>query len=87
MATEYDNTNRGALFRNDRKEKETHPDYNGTINVDGKEYYLNAWLKEGKKGKFFSMSVKPKEERREVPGRDWQAPQQIGIEDEGEVPF
>ena len=36
---EYDNTNSGAFFVNDRKQKETHPDYNGKINVEGKDYY------------------------------------------------
>jgi hypothetical protein len=55
--------NSGTLFRNDRKEKDTHPDYNGTIMVDGREYYLNAWLKKGAKGTFMSLSVKPKEAR------------------------
>ncbi len=59
--TEYDNTNRFSLFKNDRKEKDSHPDYNGTINVEGVEYYLNAWLKDGKKGKFFSGSIKRKD--------------------------
>lgn len=59
----YDNTNRGVLFRNDRKEAENHPDYKGSINVDGQEYWLSAWLKSGEKGKFFSMSVQPKEQR------------------------
>lgn len=66
----YDNTNTGILSRNERKEKDTHPDLQGSINVDGKEYWLSAWSKRGKSGKlegkpFFSLSVKPKEDRQE----------------------
>lgn len=64
MSKQYDNTNRGALFKNDRREKDTHPEYNGSINVDGQEFWLSAWIKEGSKGKFFSLSVKPKDEQR-----------------------
>ena len=62
--TEYDNS--GALFKNDRKEKESHPDYRGDITVDGTKYWLSAWIKDGKKGKFMSLSVQPKEEKREI---------------------
>ena len=56
----FDNTNRGTLSKNDRKEKPTHADYRGQITVDGKDYWLDAWLKDGPKGKFISLSVKPK---------------------------
>ena len=62
MTQQYDNTNRGALFRNNRKEQDSQPDHTGSINVDGKEYYLNAWIKTSKSGdKFFSLSIKPKD--------------------------
>ena len=53
--------NSGALFRNDRKEADNHPDYTGNAMIDGKEYWINAWLKEGNGKKFFSFSFKPKE--------------------------
>jgi len=62
MEKQYDNTDRGALFKNDRKEKDTHPDLGGTLNVGGDEYYINAWKKESKAGAgFYSLSVKLKE--------------------------
>lgn len=54
---EYDNTNRGALFKNDRKESENQPDYKGKLNVNGTDMWISAWIKEGKSGKFMSLSV------------------------------
>ena len=53
----YDNTNRVVIFKNNKKTAETHPEYTGTINVEGKEYSISLWIKEGKAGKFFSGSI------------------------------
>ena len=66
--TKYDNS--GALFKNDRKGNPSQPDYKGSLNVGGVEYWLSAWIKEGQKGKFMSLSINPKDqqqERREPP--------------------
>ena len=62
---EYDQTNRGVLFKNDRKtEGDKKPEYTGSLNVDGVEFFLDAWLKVGKSGaKFMSVSVKRKDKQ------------------------
>lgn len=39
----------GVLFRNKRREKDTHPTHQGTVTVNGVEYWLNAWVNESQK--------------------------------------
>lgn len=53
--------NSGILSRNDRKEKPNHPDHRGQCVVDGKPYWISAWVKENQYGKYFSISFTPKE--------------------------
>jgi len=49
--------NSGAIFKNDKKTKETHPDYKGKVMVNGKEMEVALWVKESAKGlKYFSAS-------------------------------
>ena len=46
--------NTGVLFKNERKEAETHADYTGSwVDDDGTEYYLNAWKNTSKAGKSY----------------------------------
>ncbi len=58
----YDNNLTGVLFKNDRKEKETHPDYKGSCEVGGTEYWIAGWIKDGNKGKFMSLKLTAKDE-------------------------
>ena len=52
-----------SLFKNDRKEKDSHPDYKGDgMDLEGNAVWVSAWLKEGAKGKFMSCQIKRKEE-------------------------
>jgi uncharacterized protein (DUF736 family) len=41
----------GSLFKNDRKEKETHPDYKGKVMMpDGQVRWLSGWKKQTSAG-------------------------------------
>lgn len=83
---QYDNTNSGVLFRNEKKQSEKHPDLNGSINSDGRDYWLSAWVNESKDGKkYFKLSLTPKDEQRQPAPRQ-QPAQQESFEDE-DLPF
>ena len=63
--SEHDNSNRGAIWRNEKKEKDTHPDFTGSLDVDGVQYWVSAWKRKdgaGPKAPALSFSVKPKDE-------------------------
>ena len=84
----YDNTNTGVLFKNDRKETERHPDYTGTLNVEGTDRYFSAWLKTSKSGtKFLSLSLgKPKASTQSV-NQSTQAVNSAADDFEQDIPF
>ena len=65
---DFDNTNRGSLFKNDKKTEDKHPDMSGTINIDGTEFWISGWKKTSKAGTgFISLSVRPKQEQASKP--------------------
>lgn len=64
MSQQFDPTNRGSLFKNDKKTEDKHPDLNGSINIDGVDYWISGWSKVSKGGqKFISLSVRQKQEQ------------------------
>ena len=57
MSYEHKNGN-GSLFKNTNKTSENQPDYSGSIKLqDGTDQQIAAWVKEGAKGKFFSIKL------------------------------
>lgn len=78
----------GTLFKNDKREKDTHPNATGTAIINGVEYWVSAWTKDGAKGKFQSLAFKPKEERREEIKRETSQRNSYGdVTEDGEIPF
>jgi len=63
--TEFDNTNRGVLFRvdDDQKQSDKSPDYRGNIDVGGIAHQISGWIKTSAKGvKYMSLAIRPKTE-------------------------
>ena len=62
--SEYDNTNKGALYINSYKKEGTNqPDMSGPMNIEGVEYRLAGWLRDQDDGtKYFSLVAPRKEE-------------------------
>jgi hypothetical protein len=79
---EYDNTNRGSIWKNDKQESEKHPDFTGSLNVEGVEYWVSAWKRKpdaSAKAPALSFSIKAKDQ---VPGKP---AKRVEIDDE--IPF
>lgn len=53
----------GSLFKNQKREKDTHPHATGSALIGGVEYWISAWTKDGKNGKWQSLAFKPKDKQ------------------------
>ena len=87
--SDYDNKNRGALWsnKNDKREGKKDPDWRGSINVDGKEYWLAAWRtsSDNEKAPVMSLAVTVKEPKGEGPIEPKDGSMKNELDDE--IPF
>ena len=74
--------NSGVLFRESNKKGETFPDYKGSIRVEGKDFWISGWIKDGKNGKFMGLAVNPKDSQ--PPASN---PRKAKDIDDSEIPF
>jgi hypothetical protein len=77
--------NSGNLFKAADKDKPEDRDYRGELNVDGREFWVSAWIKQGKHGKFMSLAVKPKDAVRKPETSDTKPSVREDLNDE--IPF
>lgn len=84
--SQYDNSNSGALFKND-KQNDRQPDYRGSwTDANGVEYWLSAWIKTSQKGdKFMSLSATAKEPSQAPAAAP--APAPAAMEFDNDIPF
>jgi len=82
--------NSGALFKNDKRETDTHPHMKGSIMVAGIEYWISAWTNTSEKGvRYQSLSVQPKQQAHNdgiIPAREAASPSQHPQQPEGDFP-
>lgn len=52
----------GALYPNERKQEDRHPDFTGPIEIDGEKLRVSAWIREIRQGpkqgeQFYSLAI------------------------------
>ena len=81
---EYDNNNKGVLFRNETSTPENKQPYlTGSCEVNGKKMQMACWMKEAKKDgkKFFSVKFQEPQAKEVVASND------SSTSTTGDVPF
>ena len=62
----YDNNNRGSIWKNEDRKSETHPQFKGSAEVNGVEYWVSGWLRKADanpKAPAMSFSFQAKEQQ------------------------
>jgi hypothetical protein len=57
----------GAIFKNDKREKDSQPHGKGSCLIDGVAYWISAWTNDGPKGKYQSLKFERKDAAKEQP--------------------
>ena len=82
----YDAKSEGVLFKNDRKQSDSHPDYTGSwTDADGVEHWLNAWVNESAGGKkYIKLKMGLAKDAKKSPS---QPKPTAEIDDSADLPF
>jgi hypothetical protein len=65
---EYNNTNRGQIWKNEDRKSDSHPHFKGSMDIDGVEYWVSAWTRKpdaNPKSPALTFSFKKKEDKQD----------------------
>ena len=83
--SDYDNTDSGALFKNDKKGNEKAPDYTGELHdASGKKRRIAAWLRKSGSGISY-MSLRVEDLRQQEPNAPQPPVEESNLADD--IPF
>jgi len=84
----YESKDEGVLFKNDRKQSPSHPDYSGSwTDADGVEYWLNAWINESAGGKkYIKLKLGSAKDEKKAPSNPAAKPA-VEIDESDDLPF
>jgi hypothetical protein len=74
--------NSGIMSRNKNQKTDKHPEFTGSAEVNGVEYWIAGWVNENDRGKYFKLSFEPKDDQASAGERS-----QVLPHDDDEVPF
>lgn len=83
----YDNSNSGVLFKSDKSGNDRAPDYKGSGEIDGEQYWISGWVKvagpmaKTPGSKFLSLAFQAKEQMAKPPSSGG------GSLDDDDIPF
>jgi len=89
MSTYEQKDNSGAIFKNEKRESEKHPNLTGSLLVAGVDYWVSAWTNVSKNGKkYISLSLTPKEEQAAAAAPAAKSVSDMTLEDlDEDIPF
>ena len=83
----YDNNNRGSIWKNEDRKSDSHPQFKGSAEVNGVEYWVSGWLrKEGANPKAPAMSFSFTAKEQQSAPKPTPSPS-IGNDDLEDIPF
>jgi hypothetical protein len=81
--------NHGSLSRNKKKEKETQPTHKGSCTIEGRQYWISAYVNENRDNgeKYFKLYFEPKKTEAASEAVPAAEPVAVPISESPDIPF